>query len=170
MPEMLDAADRKLAERADAFAREVLLPLADADPQRARREVRDELKQIEGDPRLRSRFRARQQELSRTRMIAAVAEADVVVTNPTHFAVALRYDRSSMVAPRVLAKGKDHVAARIREAAMRAGVAVMEDAPLARLLHRTCEVGREIPQNLFKAVAELLALVYRLDHQRGART
>jgi flagellar biosynthetic protein FlhB len=132
------------------------------------REVREELKQVEGDPRVRSHYRSRQQELSRTRMIAAVANADVVVTNPTHFAVALQFDREQMAAPQVVAKGKDRVAARIREAATAAGVPVMEDAPLAQVLHRTCEVGREIPANLFQAVAELLALVYRLNTQRRA--
>jgi len=132
----------------------------------SKREVRDELKQVEGDPMLRSRFRARQQELSRARMIAAVATADVVVTNPTHYAVALRYDRDAMAAPTLLAKGKDRVAARIREAAASAGVPLVEDPPLARLLHRTTEVGAEIPKNLFKAVAEVLAVVYRLDRSR----
>jgi flagellar biosynthetic protein FlhB len=132
----------------------------------SKREVRDELKQVEGDPEIRSRYKQRQMELSRTRMIAAVAEADVVVANPTHFAVALRYDRAQMAAPHVVAKGKDRVAARIREAANKAGVPIVEDPPLARVLHRTCEVGREIPQNLFQAVAEVLAVVYRLDEQR----
>jgi len=132
------------------------------------REVREDLKQAEGDPQIRSRHRSRQQELSRTRMIAAVASADVVVTNPTHFAVALQYDRASMAAPHVVAKGKGHVALRIREAAERAGVPVMEDAPLARVLHKTCEIGREVPKNLFQAVAELLALVYRLQAERRA--
>ena len=132
----------------------------------SKREVRDELKQVEGDPMLRSRFRARQQELSRARMIAAVATADVVVTNPTHYAVALRYDRDAMAAPTLLAKGKDRVAARIREAAASAGVPLVEDPPLARLLHRTSEVGAEIPKNLFKAVAEVLAVVYPLDRSR----
>ena len=132
------------------------------------REVREELKQVEGDPRIRSHHRSRQQELSRTRMISAVATADVVITNPTHFAVALQFDRARMAAPQVVAKGKDRVAARIREAATAAGVPVMEDAPLARVLHRTCEVGREIPANLFQAVAEVLALVYRLNAQRQA--
>ena len=133
----------------------------------SKREVRDELKQVEGDPMLRSRFRARQQELSKARMIAAVATADVVITNPTHYAVALRYDRDAMAAPTVLAKGKDRVAARIREAANRAGVPLVEEPPLARLLHRTTEVGAEIPKNLFKAVAEVLAVVYRLERSRA---
>lgn len=133
----------------------------------SKREVRDELKQREGDPLVRSRFRAKHRELSRSRMIAAVAEADVVVTNPTHYAAALRYDRLEMGAPRVLAKGRNQVALRIRQAAEEHRVPIVEDPPLARLLHRTTEVGREIPENLFQAVAEVLAYVYRLDPRRG---
>lgn len=132
----------------------------------SKREVRDELRQSEGDSTQRSRFRARQRELSRSRMIAAVAEADVVVTNPTHFAVALRYDRANAGAPEVVAKGRDRVAARIREAAEQAGVPVVEDKPLARILHRTCKLGHEIPANLFQAVAELFALVHRLNERQ----
>lgn len=130
-------------------------------------EVKEELRQQEGDPQTRSRHRGRQRELSRMRMIAAVAEADVVVTNPTHYAVALKYDPLSAGAPEVLAKGRDEVAARIREMALRHGVPLVEDAPLARLLHKSCEVGRQIPEKLFEAVAEVLAHVYRLDPNRG---
>ena len=128
----------------------------------SKQEVRDELKQREGNPQIRSRFRSRQLELSRQRMIASVAEADVVVTNPTRYAVALRYERTAMSAPRVLAKGRGHVAQRIREQAERAGVPIVENPPLARALHRTAEVGRDIPEALFQAVAEVLAFVYRL--------
>ena len=134
----------------------------------SKREVRDEFKQREGDPLVRSRFRAKHRELTRSRMIAAVADADVVVTNPTHYAVALQYDRMAMAAPQVVAKGRNHVALRIREAAVEHRVPIVEDAPLARLLHRTGEVGQEIPQNLFQAVAEVQAYVYRLDPRRGA--
>ena len=128
----------------------------------SKQEVRDELKQREGNPQIRSRFRSRQLELTRQRMIASVAEADVVVTNPTRYAVALRYARGEMSAPRVLAKGRGHVARRIREQAEEAGVPVVENPPLARALHRTAEVGRDIPEALFQAVAEVLAYVYRL--------
>lgn len=132
----------------------------------SKKEVRDEVKQREGDAQLRSRFRAAHQEISRSRMISAVATADVVVVNPTHFAVAMRFDRGAMSAPEVVAKGRDRVALRIREAALEHGVPIVDDPPLARVLHKTCEVGREIPENLFQAVAEVLAQVYRL---RGAR-
>ncbi len=135
----------------------------------SKRDVRDELRQREGDPLLRGRFRALHRELSRSRMIAAVAEADVVVTNPTHYAVALRYDRTTMAAPHVLAKGRDRVAERIRAAATEHGVPIVENPPLARVLERTAEVGREIPENLFQAVAEVLAYVYRLQPQRAHR-
>ncbi len=135
----------------------------------SKQEVRDESREREGDPQQRGRFRARHRTLSRSRMIAAVAAADVVIANPTHFAIALRYDPSRSRAPEVLAKGKDRVALRIREAAERHGVPIVEDKPLARVLHDTCEIGRHIPENLFEAVAEVLAHVYRIAPQRARR-
>jgi flagellar biosynthetic protein FlhB len=134
----------------------------------SKREVRDELRQREGDPLVRSRFRAKHRQLSRLRMIAAVAEADVVVANPTRYAAALRYDRTAMAAPRVVAKGRNQVALRIRQAAVDNRVPIVEDPPLARLLYQSTAVGHEIPQNLFKAVAEVLAFVFRLDPTRGS--
>lgn len=133
----------------------------------SRQEVRDELRQREGDPNLRGRARALHRDMSRSRMIAAVADAHVVVTNPTHYAVALRYDRGSMSAPECVAKGRGHVAARIRAAAVEHDVPIVENPPVARLLHKTCEVGRAIPENLFEAVAEILAFVFRLDPRRA---
>jgi flagellar biosynthetic protein FlhB len=157
-----------------------LLPLAvldfyfqrwryERDLRMTKQEVKQEMRQQEGDPLVRSRHRARHRELSRSRMIAAVAAADVVITNPTHYAVALRYDPVAAGAPEVLAKGRDLVAQRIREAALAHDVPIVEDAPLARLLHKSCEVGRQIPENLFQAVAEVLAYVYRLDPSRARR-
>jgi flagellar biosynthetic protein FlhB len=134
-----------------------------------KQEVRDEARQREGDPSARSKYRSRHRQLSRSRMIAAVSAADVVIANPTHFAIALRYDPSLSSAPEVLAKGKDRVALRIREAAEQHGVPVIEDKPLARLLHDSCEIGRAIPENLFQAVAEVLAYVYRLAPHRARR-
>ncbi len=134
-----------------------------------KQEVRDEARQREGDPSSRNRYRARHRQLSRSRMIAAVSAADVVIANPTHFAIALRYDPTVSSAPEVLAKGRDRVALRIREAAEKNGVPVIEDKPLARLLHDSCEVGRAIPENLFQAVAEVLAYVYRLAPHRARR-
>lgn len=139
----------------------------------SKKEVRDELKDREGNPQVRSRARALQRELTRSRMIASVAEASVVVTNPTHFAVALLYSPENP-APTIVAKGRNHVAQRIREVARENGVPIVENKPLAQLLHRTGKVGREIPESLFRAVAEVLAYVYRLDPRRaeawGART
>ncbi len=132
-----------------------------------RSEVRDETRQREGDAQVRGRFRTLHRELSRSRMIAAVAEADVVITNPTHYAVALRYRQEQAAAPVVVAKGRNHVAARIREAAAANDVPTVENPPLARVLVRTVEVGREVPENLFQAVAEVLAFVHRLRPHRA---
>lgn len=133
----------------------------------SKREVREEAKARDGDPMVRSRFRQMQRDLSRSRMITAVADADVVVTNPTHFAVALLYRQGEMAAPEVLAKGRGHVALRIREAAKAADVPIVENKPLARVLHQTAEVGKQVPENLFQAVAEVLAYVYRIDPRRA---
>ena len=131
----------------------------------SKKEIRDELKDREGNPQLRGRARAMQREMNRSRILSAVAEASVVVTNPTHYAVALQYTGVDG-APRVVAKGRNHVAARIREVARKHGVPIVENKPLARLLHRTAKVGEEIPEALYQAVAEILAYVYRLDPSR----
>jgi flagellar biosynthetic protein FlhB len=130
-----------------------------------RREVEEELRQTEGDPRVRARVRSAQREMARRRMMEAVKTADVVVTNPTRLAVALRYDRARMRAPKVVARGARLVAARIREIARQHGVPIVEDPPLARLLYKV-EVDSEIPVALFRVVAELLAHVYRLKERR----
>lgn len=132
-----------------------------------RREVRDELRQREGSPEVRGRMRALQRDTSRLRMIAEVADADVVVRNPTHYAVALRYERSTMNAPQVIAKGRNKVALRILDVARENDVPVVENPGVARLLFRTTRVGRPVPEALYDAVAEILAYVYRLDRQRG---
>jgi flagellar biosynthetic protein FlhB len=131
-----------------------------------KQEVRDEAKNQTTPPEVRSAIRRRQMEAARQRMMADVPEADVVVTNPTHYAVALKYD-GSREAPEVVAKGKDLVAARIRELAAAAGVPVISDPPLARALHRSVEVGQMIPEELFQAVAQLLAFVYRAAGRRA---
>jgi len=133
-----------------------------------RKEVRDEMREREGNPQLKSRMRQIQRDLSRQRMIAEVASADVVVTNPTHYAVALRYAAREMSAPSVLAMGRNHVAGRIRDAARRHGVPVYENPPLARMLYRTAKIGEEVPASLYRAVAEVMAYVYRLDPKRAA--
>ena len=133
-----------------------------------KQEVRDELRQREGSPEVRSRMRRMQRELTRQRMIAEVGQADVVITNPTHYAVALRYVQNEMAAPRVVAKGRNYVARRIREVAEAAGVPIVENPPIARVLYRTVKIGREVPESLFQAVAEILAYVYRIDPRRAS--
>ena len=127
----------------------------------SKQEIKDERKQSEGDPKIKSRQRAKQIEASRNRMIADVATANVVITNPTHYAVALQYDHDGAGVPRVVAKGVDHLARRIREAADEHGVPIHRDPPLARSLYRLVDVGEFIPESLFLAVAEVLALVFR---------
>jgi flagellar biosynthetic protein FlhB len=134
-----------------------------------REEVKREFKETEGDPMVRARIRSIQREMAKKRMMADVPGADVVVTNPTHLAVALKYEAGGMAAPKVVAKGAGHVAARIREIARQAGVPVMEDKPLARALYKAVEVGREIPFELYQAVAEVLAFVYRMNESRRRR-
>lgn len=127
-------------------------------------EIKRESKESDGDPHIKAQIRARQREMSRSRMLAAVPKADVVITNPTHFAVALRYDEASMAAPRVVAKGADHLAAKIREAAKGAGVPLLEAPPLARALYKHAELDRDIPVALYSAVAQVLAYVWQLRH------
>ena len=132
-----------------------------------KQEVRDELKRMEGDPLLKQRRRQMQARLAMQRIRAEVPKADVVVTNPTEFAVALRYDEGSMAAPRVVAKGKDLLAQRIRQIAMEHGVPVVQRPPLARALYAGVEVGQEVPPAFYRAVAELLAYVYQLSRRAG---
>ncbi|SFU75355.1 flagellar biosynthesis protein FlhB [Alicyclobacillus macrosporangiidus] len=127
-----------------------------------RQEVREEFRQQEGDPQIRQRIRQRARALAMRRMMQNVPKADVVVTNPTHYAVALRYDPATMTAPRVVAKGQDDLARRIRSLARTHGVPVVENRPLAQTLYRTVEVDEVIPRELYQAVAEVLAYVYRL--------
>jgi flagellar biosynthetic protein FlhB len=126
-----------------------------------RQEVKDEYRQSEGDPMIRSRIRQRQMEVSRNRMMAAVAGADVIVVNPTHIAVALEY-RADLGAPRVVAKGQGFIAQRIREEAEKNNVPIVRDVPLARTLHSACKLGQAIPAELYEAVARLLAFVFSL--------
>lgn len=133
----------------------------------SRYELKEEYKQTEGDPQTRMRQRQRMQEIIRRRAIQDVRKADVVITNPVTYAVALRYDRTQMNAPRVVAKGKGWLAQRIREEALRWHVPIVPNPPLARSLYAEVEVGHEIPTTLYQAVAEVLAYVYRL--RRGRR-
>ena len=132
------------------------------DLKMTKQEVKDEQKQTYGDPKVKSRIRSVQMEMARRRMMEAVPEADVVITNPTHFAIALKFNADDMVAPRVLAKGAGHVAQRIKEIAAEHQVPVVEDKPLAQALYKMVELGDYIPAELYRAVAEVLAYVYRL--------
>ncbi|PSL51206.1 flagellar biosynthetic protein FlhB [Salsuginibacillus halophilus] len=129
----------------------------------SKQDVKDEHKKSEGDPKIKSKRRQKQQEMATQRMMQEVPKADVVVTNPTHFAVALKYDEANMDAPVITAKGADHVALRIKQRAKRHEVITVEDKPLARGLYEQADIGDEIPEDMFKAVAELLAYVYRLQ-------
>lgn len=127
-----------------------------------RTEVRDEFKETEGRPEVKSRIRMLQQQAAARRMMDDVPTADVVITNPTHFAIAIRYDESSMGAPRVVAKGKGNIAARIREIADENRVPLFSAPPLARALYRSTKIGQEIPNDLYTAVAQVLAYIFRL--------
>jgi flagellar biosynthesis protein FlhB len=130
----------------------------------SKQEIRDEAKEGEGNPEVKAKVRRIQRDMSRRRMINDVAKATVVITNPTHFAVALRYDRATMSAPQVIAKGQDHLALKIREQARKHGVPIVENKPLAQTLFKTAEVGETIPAPLFNAVAEVLAYLVRIKH------
>lgn len=131
-----------------------------------KKEIKDEFKNAEGDPRIKSQRRSRQMTMSRNRMMAAVAAADVVLVNPTHFAVAIRYEPGKS-APRIVAKGAGAIAARIREEAETKKVPMVKDVPLTRALHAACELGQEIPVEFYTAVAHVLTFVMALK-RRGA--
>jgi flagellar biosynthetic protein FlhB len=133
----------------------------------SREDLRKEMRETEGDPHVKAAVRGQQRQMARRRMMADVPKADVVVTNPAHFAVALVYAEGGMQAPRVVAKGADLVAARIREIAAAHRVPVLESPPLARALYRHAEVGEEIPEALYTAVAEIRAYVFQLRRHRS---
>lgn len=134
-----------------------------------RQEVVQEAKESDGNPQIKAKIRAQQREMARRRMMSEVPTADVIVTNPTHFSVALKYSEGKMRAPKVVAKGADAVALRIREIAAENNVPTLEAPALARALHRHAELGDEIPEALYTAVAEVLAYVFQLRsfHQNG---
>lgn len=132
----------------------------------SKQEIKDEYKKMEGDPLIKGKIRERQRRMAMQRMMQEVPKADVIITNPTHFAVALKYDGSKMEAPQIIAKGQDYVALRIRELAKEHGVVTMENKPLARALFQRAEIGDTVPADLFQAVAEVLAYVYKLKGKR----
>lgn len=129
----------------------------------SKQDVKDEYKNMEGDPKIKSRIRERQKQMAMRRMMQELPKADVVITNPTHFAVALQYDAVRMSAPRVIAKGADQVAFRIKAIAREHEIVIVEKKPLARALYFQLDVGDSVPEEFFKAVAEILAYVYRLN-------
>ena len=134
------------------------------DMMMTKHEVKEESKQAEGDPLIKSRIKEAQRKISRSRMMQEVAKADVVITNPTHYAIALKYDLQKDAAPRVLAKGVDELAKKIKEIAIENNIPLHENRELARALYKFCDVGDQIPENLFRAVAQILAYVYQLKN------
>ena len=139
------------------------------DLKMTKQEVKDEQRQTYGDPKVKARIRGVQMEMARRRMMDAVPEADVVITNPTHLAIALKFDAQEMIAPQVLAKGAGFVAQRIREIAEENHIPIVEEKPLAQGLYKMVEIGDYIPAELYRAVAEVLAYVYRLKGMYGTR-
>lgn len=128
----------------------------------SKQDIKDEHKKVEGDPLIKGRIREKQRRMAIQRMMQEVPKADVVITNPTHYSVAIRYDAAEMEAPVVVAKGIDYIALRIREIAKEHDVVIMENRPLARALYERTDIGQTIPVDLFQAVAEVLAYIYKL--------
>ncbi len=133
----------------------------------SKQEIKDEYKQMEGDPHVKARIRSIRMERARQRMMSNVPKADVVITNPTHYAVALKYDAKEMKAPKVTAKGLDNIALKIREVAEENRIPIVENPPLARILYDTTDIDKEIPFEHYKAVAEVIGYVYRLKGKKG---
>ena len=135
------------------------------DLRMTKQEIREEFKEHEGDPLIKSRIRSIQREVARKRMISEVPKADVIITNPVHYAVALKYISGEMNAPQVIAKGARKIAEKIKEIAAENDIPIVEDPPLARALYKMCNIGMEVPMDLYKSVAEILAYVYRLKQK-----
>jgi flagellar biosynthetic protein FlhB len=131
-----------------------------------KQEAKQESKEQEGDPLIKARIRSVQRDMARKRMMQAVKKADVIITNPTHIAIALQYDKDKMVAPKVVAKGADFMAERIKKIAAESGIVMVENVPLARAMFKSVKVGQVIPKSLFQAVAEVLAYVYKLKNRK----
>jgi flagellar biosynthesis protein FlhB len=133
-----------------------------ADLRMSKQEIKEEMKDVEGNPQMKARIRRIQRDRARRQMMKEVPKATAVIVNPTHFAVAIRYQMESMAAPQVVAKGKNYLALRIRQIAIENQVPIIENAPLAQALYKSVEVGQEIPPHLYRAVAEILAYIFKL--------
>lgn len=133
-----------------------------------KQQVKEEHKEREGSPEVKQKIRAIQRDMATKRMMADIPKADVVVTNPTHISIVIRYDSDTMIAPEIIGKGQDHLAMRIREIAKEHDVPIVENVPLARALYKTVKVGEGVPRSLYKAVAEILAFVYKLKRKKKA--
>ena len=131
-----------------------------------KQEIKEEYKQMEGDPQIKSKIKQKQRELSQRRMMQSVGEATVVITNPTHLAIAIKYTEGDMEAPKVVAKGADNIAIKIKEKAMESKIPIIENKPLARMIYETVDIDKEVPQDMYQAVAEVLAMVYKLDKKK----
>ena len=129
----------------------------------SKQEVKDEYKNAEGDPQVKGKIKRKMMEASRRRMMQKLPEADVVITNPTHYAVAIKYEPTERDAPYVIAKGEAYLAQKIKEVAKEHGVEIVENKPVARALYHNVEIGESVPPELYQAVAEILAFVYHLQ-------
>ncbi len=132
----------------------------------SKQDIREEMKETDGNPQIKARVRRIQRDLARRNMMKEVPKATAVIVNPTHYAIAIRYDVDSMAAPRVVAKGKNYLAQRIRQIAMDHEVPIVENKPLAQALYKSADVGQEIPANFYRAVAEILAYIYKIMNMR----
>ncbi|MCO4754949.1 MAG: flagellar biosynthesis protein FlhB [Bacteriovoracaceae bacterium] len=133
-----------------------------------KQQVKEEHKQREGSPEIKQKIRAIQRDMATKRMMADIPQADVIITNPTHISIVVRYDGETMVAPEIIGKGQDHLALRIREIAKENDIPIVENVPLARALYKTVDVGQGVPRSLYKAVAEILAFVYKVKKNKKA--
>lgn len=133
-----------------------------------KQQVKEETKEKDGNPEIKQKIRSIQREMAQKRMIADVPNADVIITNPTHISIVVRYDSITMVAPQIIGKGQDHLALKIREIAKEHDIPIVENVPLARALYKTVKVGEGVPRSLYKAVAEILAFVYKLKRKKKA--
>lgn len=136
------------------------------DLRMTKQEIKEEYKQMEGDPQIKSKIKQKQREMATRRMMASVADATVVITNPTHLSIALKYEEGNNEAPKVVAKGADLVALKIKEVAKENDVPIMENKPLARMIYEQVDIDREVPQEMYQAVAEILAMVYKLKNKK----